>query len=209
MITRKLLRRGLTPFTIVISFILVTLVSVNVEDLAEQQGWDKLLSGWWPRLLPSISNLDPLWVYPVISFLLGVTLTIWVIRFVPERRPTSTSQKPTHQEKPTVAARTQPSLTYEDIDGIQLFTVEQACCYWCDSTPSGSFLIKKDKNPRIGVIEQTIISEYKSGRLALDSSNNALSSIGYYENSYVSRADLIDLANRLNKKPKFLFPDER
>jgi hypothetical protein len=216
MITRKLIRQTLTPFTIIISAILATLVSVNVEGLAKQQGWDKIFSSWWPRLLPSISEIDPLWAYPVISFLAGSTFTIWAIRFFPEKqaqaaapKDSNAKQKFTTHHQPKDASRALPSLTYEDIDGIQLFTVEQACCYWCDATPTGSFLIKKDKNPRIGAIEQTIISEYKSGRLNLDSSNNALSSIGHYENSYVSRAALIDLANRLNKKPKFLFPEER
>ncbi len=115
----------------------------------------------------------------------------------------------TANEQPRPAQASTTQVYFDDIDGIDIFTVAQASCYWCEVAPGISHLYQKGNNPKIGAVEQMIISEYRSGNLTLDSANNTLATIGDYSNSYVTRDDLVALATRKKLKPKFLFPEER
>ena len=85
---------------------------------------------------------------------------------------------------------------YDAWDLVNDFTVAQASCLWCEVEAGGSFLIAKMQNPRIAAIEQMLVSEIRAGRRRADSTQNALSTIGDYSKSLVSRDALIELAER-------------
>ena len=98
---------------------------------------------------------------------------------------------------------------YDAWDLTNDFTVAQASCLWCEVDQGISFTYQKSKNPRIAAIEQMLVSEIRAGRLRADSTQNALSSIGDYSRSLVSREALKELADRKGLTPKFLFTSAR
>lgn len=98
---------------------------------------------------------------------------------------------------------------YELWDLTDSLTVAQASCLWCEVEPSASFLYQKSKNSPIAAIEQMLVTEIRAGRLDADSTQNALSFIGDYSQSFVTRTALKDLAEKKGLTPKFLFTSAR
>lgn len=111
--------------------------------------------------------------------------------------------------EPDPVSASEPTSIFDEWDLVDIFTVGQAACLWCELRPESSYQYQKGKDSRIVAIEQMLVAEHKNGLLPLDSSNNALSFIGDYSSSFVSRADLKALAEKKGKKPKFLYLEER
>ena len=114
---------------------------------------------------------------------------------------------PPLQEGSSIPERTEKNDLYEQFKGVEIFTIRTAVCAWCERTPGLSYMFDKAENPELGVVEQTIVSEYKAGKIPLDHSDNVLRSLGHYEESYITREDLLKVADKRGERPKFLFPE--
>ena len=110
-------------------------------------------------------------------------------------------------EKDSSSKRRTENNFYDRFKSVEIFTVANAVYAWCEQVPGLSYLYDKARNVRLGEIEQAIISEYKAGEIKLDHSENHIRTMGYYEKSYISRADLLKVAKKREDRPSFLFPE--
>ena len=107
--------------------------------------------------------------------------------------------------KTTVSAQVDDLSKLDPWCGLKSYTVAQAACLWANRLPSLSFMFQKVMHPEIQAAEQLIVPEFKLNLLRLDSSENALARIGDHSGSYISRDELIQLAQKVGARPYFLF----
>lgn len=88
------MRKVTTALWAVVGAAIATIASLNVEELAIQQRWNKGLVDSWPSIM---SIIDSAYTWAAFGFLTGATLTMWVFRFIPERKQNdleATANKP-------------------------------------------------------------------------------------------------------------------
>ena len=89
---------------------------------------------------------------------------------------------------------------------VDTFTVEQAACLWVGIDPSiSSFRRSELEKSQLTPILQLLSAAIQAGNLPADSSKNSLTMIGDYSKTFVSRDDLMALANSKGQRPVFLF----
>jgi hypothetical protein len=79
--TRIVLRQALTAIA---AFVFLVIVSVNIEQVAEQHGWDQLLvtneTG-----VPNLFSSTPWWMWLAFTFFCGAALALWVNELLPRK----------------------------------------------------------------------------------------------------------------------------
>ncbi len=89
---------------------------------------------------------------------------------------------------------------------VDLFTVHQAACLWCNLNPAKIPEVFSLQHPsEVVAAMQLLVSAINTGTLILEGDCNAFSYINNYTNCYLKRSDLIDFANAKGMRPKFLF----
>jgi hypothetical protein len=113
-------------------------------------------------------------------------------------------QQTTTPAVPRAAAAPHPKAQLGSWEHVERFKVSEAANLWANFLPGGSYLFDKINRPSVVGAERLIVSELMD---VLDTSAIP----GYfngddYSNAYVSRADLLALAERKGVKPVFLYP---
>lgn len=88
---------------------------------------------------------------------------------------------------------------------VEVFTVNQAAALWCGIDPSMMKTIDIWSPSEAIAIKQMLTGAIVTGQLQASSAANALSSIGDYSKSLVSRHDLKTYAEKRKLYPAFLF----
>lgn len=88
---------------------------------------------------------------------------------------------------------------------VELFTVDQAAALWAGFDPSKIYISDMMKPSEVVAAKQMIIAGIVGGEINANSTTNALSIIGDYSTSLVSRTDLEIFARRRTLFPAFLF----
>lgn len=72
---------------VVVAGILEGLLQTNVQKLAEQEGWDKVLADHWHPIMDRFGDfLSHQWTWNFVWFCAGVAAALWGIRLFPEKR---------------------------------------------------------------------------------------------------------------------------
>lgn len=111
-----------------------------------------------------------------------------------------------------IRALAEPSIqgpVYEHWDSVEVFTVAQAVCLWCDQEPMSDFHYRTKRTGKISAVEQMFVGAISDKFLSVDSSKNGFAVVGDYSKSLVRRCDLVGFAESKEQRPKFLYPEER
>ena len=100
----------------------------------------------------------------------------------------------------------------EQFEKYDSFTVDEAINLLCEQTPMFSPIIGigalDSLNPKQSVAKHLIISEYKAGHIALDHFNNPSNYSETYDKSRISKDDLLNVADKLDDPPEFMFLED-
>jgi hypothetical protein len=80
--------RWIATLIVVVGGVLTGLLQSNVQRLAEDQGWDKLLLKWWPTMQMWVATA---WFWPVVYFAAGVASAFWLLKLFSGPRPAGLS----------------------------------------------------------------------------------------------------------------------
>lgn len=213
MLTRSKLRWIFLGITVGWYF-LGPIADVNVEELARQEGWDQGLVESWPTIMATISTAQENWPLLVLALLLGATLTMWLFRYVPESGASGQDKKSTND----APQRPQPVMVdfegpnYELYDGRKRFSVLEAAFLWADCTPNSepsTISLFPEAHAAYRLLSEAITDgDLKCFRMDKRGLAGVATTIAEPAWS-VYRDDLINFANKIEKKPKFLFPEMR
>ncbi len=89
---------------------------------------------------------------------------------------------------------------------VDLFTLHQAACLWCDLNPAKIIELLDFQHPsEVVAAKQMLIGAITDGTLSLQGNLNKYSYIRDYKDCYLRREDLKDFAEIRGVRPKFLF----
>ena len=104
------------------------------------------------------------------------------------------------------------SINFDLWDRVDYFKLYQAACLWVEIEPPGTvarFRVVSLNEPNIQASYQSLVSAYKNDDLSLDHTENILNKVGWSYESFVTRDNLVSLANKRYEKPLFLFHELR
>ncbi|MBN8179975.1 hypothetical protein [Roseibium aggregatum] len=89
---------------------------------------------------------------------------------------------------------------------VDLFTLHQAACLWCDLNPAKIIELLEFQHPsEVVAAKQMLIGAITDGTLSLQGKLNSYSYINDYKDCYLRREDLKNFAETRGVRPMFLF----
>lgn len=199
----KFVRRGLL---VLLTLLVVPLITVNVETLAETKGWDILLSeSFDPAMTILYSVVDSRWFWAGFWFVSGATAGTWFTYFFSrEKSPPKEASvtKPSDGQNNHV----QPLDSWRNVDEYKLW---QVACLWVGREPEAHI---PNGHPAYPILEmlKTAVTNYKL--LSVEDSKPGIFMYAagdrkddVHLSTMVNRGNILDYISNHKDKPKWDF----